>query len=227
MIKPVIPTASNPSPERKEKKYAYCRKFTLPTGPKSTFQALRSIIDDFVLPTLTDYQISTGLRNLVGLDGSTLYTMEPLLLQIVSEAIKNVSFPLKQPTIKDLTLIIAPKSSCLSNSWTRGKIHRDFLDVDVTGVYSFMLFLHEVTPENGAIEYWKDSKLFPVDDHHPERAMSETGAVSTLMVGPEGTVYAFDARVLHRSLPNKTEKWRLTLQWVVTGINGTSINIIR
>jgi hypothetical protein len=227
MAKPVALTASYPSPERKEKKYAYFRKFTLPTGPKSTFQSVLTILDNFVFPALTDYQITTGLRNLVRLDGSALEAIAPLLLQIVSAAIKNVSFPLKQPIIEDVTLIIAPKTSCLSNSWTPGKIHRDFLDVDVTGVYSFMLFLHKVTTENGAIEYWKDSKLFPVDDHHPERAMTETGAVSKVMEGPEGTVYAFDARVLHRSLPNKTGKWRLTLQWIATGINGTSINIIR
>jgi bisphosphoglycerate-dependent phosphoglycerate mutase len=135
MAKPVALTASYPSPERKEKKYAYFRKFTLPTGPKSTFQSVLTILDNFVFPALTDYQITTGLRNLVRLDGSALEAIAPLLLQIVSAAIKNVSFPLKQPIIEDVTLIIAPKT--VYPTLTPGKIHRDFLDVDVSGVYAF------------------------------------------------------------------------------------------
>jgi ectoine hydroxylase-related dioxygenase (phytanoyl-CoA dioxygenase family) len=126
-------------------------------------------------------------------------------------------------SVNILSLVVAPRVTNHSTAWTKGKVHRDFEDFNWKGVYSFMLFLDEVNVDNGAIEFWPKSKQMPVDKQNPERTLKMTGWTSEIVTGPKATVMAWDAFVLHRSLPNKTEKQRLTLQWFVTTMRGPTI----
>jgi ectoine hydroxylase-related dioxygenase (phytanoyl-CoA dioxygenase family) len=134
----------------------------------------------------------------------------------------------KHQPLDSASTLVAPRTSSHSNAWTKGPIHRDFDDIETTGVYSFLLFLDEVTSENGTVAFWRHSKLIgPIHPRHPERALDQAGLTSELLVGEEGTVYVWDSRLLHRSLANRTQKRRLALQWLVTssGKNGVSLSI--
>jgi len=179
-----------------------------------------------VVDQIEDCKIANGIRQLVPVVDGALEALTPYLLDIVSVASKTVGFPLKTPKIVKPLIVVAPKKSKLSNSWTKGGIHRDFDCVETSGVYSFMLFLDEVTAENGAIEFWKDSKLCgPLEKKCPERAINKAGLASEVATGPKAYVMVWDARILHRSLPNKSQNQRLTLQWLVTGVKGPSITV--
>jgi hypothetical protein len=219
--------ATTSGPEKKEKTRAYYKRFSLSTDSNSIFASVRSIIDDMVVPGMTEYEAAFGGRSLVYLEGAALEAVTPLLVQIVAEARSSAAFPLTHYVIRNASLIVAPKVSSRSNSWTMGGVHRDMPEVDTPGVYSFMVFLDEVTLSNGAVQFWKESKLFPLNVRHAERPMRQTRSSMDVLVGPKGTVFAWDARLLHRSLPNNTGKWRRTVQFMVSSPNGPDITIVR
>ena len=179
---------------------------------------------------MTEYkEQNRWVRVIVPLSETVLQELLPLLLLVVAQATKQVAFPLKVPRIHAPVLVVAPKSSSHSNAWTKGHIHRDFDCVETSGVYTFLLFLDEVTPENGTVSFWRNSKqVGPLDPRHPERAVNQAGLTSELLLGEEGKVYVWDARLLHRSLANRTQRRRLALQWIVTsaGTNGVTLSVI-
>lgn len=155
----------------------------------------------------------SGARRFENCDDPVL---PPLLQSIVDEAKETIKFPLKSETrIGTPKLVVAPPLNSRSTAYTRGIIHRDFVTLDVTGVYTFALFLDTVTTENGAIEIWPTSKQCPHDRRNPTRHVRQLELDSTTVVGPKGTVFVWDSRLLHRSLPNKTRGLRKTLVWQV------------
>jgi hypothetical protein len=48
--------------------------------------------------------------------------------------------------------------SAFSNSWTKGILHRDFLDERTSRVHTFMIFIDEVNQANGSVEIWTNSQ---------------------------------------------------------------------
>jgi hypothetical protein len=217
---PVVPfrrPRKKPSVSRSamnQKTFAYFQNFSLSHFNRPCLEAIQSSISDF---PFTEHRPTLGGRQLIYLDATVREEILPLLLSVVAVATKNVAFPLKHPVIHSPILVVAPPSSIHSNAWTKGSLHRDFDCIKTTGVYSFSFFLDEVTPDNGTVAFWRHSKLFdPIDPRHPERALDQAGLESELLVGKAGTVYVWDARLLHRSLANRTQKRRVTLQWLVT-----------
>jgi ectoine hydroxylase-related dioxygenase (phytanoyl-CoA dioxygenase family) len=158
--------------------------------------------------------------------------MSPLLLSVVAAAMKVTAFPLKVPIIHAPVLVVAPETSRHSNACcSKGPLHRDFDNIETSGgVHSFLLFLDEVTPENSTVAFWRHSKsIGHILPKHPERAPDQAGLKSELLVGKEGTVlHVWDARLLHRSLANRTQKRRAAMQWFVTlaGRNGVSLSVV-
>jgi hypothetical protein len=147
-------------------------------------------------------------------DGESL---KPFLEQIVEEARQCISFPLSKSEVyaNAAGISIAPPNSTRSNAWTCGAVHRDFNEVHQSGVYTFLLCVDEMTEENGAIRFWNGSKGCPVDKKNPTRGLQQMGLLPTTLVGAQGTVFVFDARLVHKPLPNKTDKQRILLGWQV------------
>jgi hypothetical protein len=141
--------------------------------------------------------------------------IEPLLQLIVEEAGKETSFPLKKNTrIQEIVVAIAPPAGSRSTPWTRGLIHRDMDSPEVTGIYTFMLCIDEITQDNGALEIWCQSKKSVHQIKHPRRAIE--GMVVKTLTGPKNTVFVWDSRLLHQALPNRTCKARTVLIWLVS-----------
>ena len=129
----------------------------------------------------------------------------------VAKSLKSKKLPLKKAILAPgLDIVVAPPVSRKSNSWTKGPIHRDY-EGGNPGVCNFFLCMDDVTEENGAIELWEESKNVKIEKTNPERNLRKLK--SRKLTGPKGTVFVFDARLIHRSLPNATTKSRSTLVW--------------
>jgi len=206
----------------------YFKKFGILENNASLLVSIRSIILKGLLSLPGNQDHNRGVRHLLNFPEKVKAEIAPFLQSVVCEARKLVAFPLKDVLIHSPILVVAPKSSSNSNAWTKGTLHRDFDCTETSGVYSFMLFLDEVTAGNGTVSFWKHSKyISPIDPRHPERAINKAGLSSELVHGPEGTVYVWDARILHRSHANSTPQRRITVQWIVTsaGRNGISLAV--
>ena len=203
---------------QRKKPSAYFKNFILTDDNTFSLEALQKSINARVLPGPLDHKEQNhGVRLLFPIAGTILEEIRPFLLSVVSQARSAAGFPLMYPLLHAPLLVVAPPKSSKSNSWTKGSLHRDFDCIATTGVYSFFLFLDEVTAANGTIAFWRESKLIgPVDPRHPERALDKAGMSSELLLGNAGTVYVWDSRLLHQSLANSTDKRRLALQWLVT-----------
>ena len=207
---------------------AYFKKFSIFEDNEPLLVSIRTIISEGVLSLPGNQDHNRGVRHLSNFPEKVAAEIDPFFQSVVAEARKLVAFPLKEVLIHAPLLVVAPKTSSSSNAWTKGTLHRDFNCTKTSGVYSFMLFLDEVTEENGTVSFWKHSKsISPIDPRHPERAINKAGLSSELVHGPEGTVYVWDARILHRSHANSTPQRRITVQWIVTsaGRNGISLAI--
>ena len=207
-----------PKYKNQRKPLAYFKNFGLTNDNTFSLEALQNFINATVLPGPLDHKEQKhGVRILFPLAGTALEEISPFLLSVVRQAQTAVSFPLKLPLLHAPVLVVAPPKSSKSNSWTKGSLHRDFDCIATTGVYSFLLFLDDVTAANGSVAFWRESKeIGPVDPRHPERALDRAGMSPELLLGNTGTVYVWDSRLLHRSLANGTDKRRLALQWLVT-----------
>ena len=185
-------------------------------------EAMRSITG-IVEEEMKDMKLNTGHRSFFNLLQTV--AIEPFLELIVEQAIKQASFPLKKNTrIQEVLLIVAPPDGSRSNSWTKGRIHRDFSSPEVSGVYTFLLCIDEVIEENGSIKMWCNSKKLSHDSSNPSRG-KEGMDVKTL-VGPKSTVFVWDARLLHQSLPNKSNNARTVLAWLVTSKSKPAVTIM-
>ena len=162
--------------------------------------------------------LKTGFRKVLKFPGNP--TVESYLHSIVGEAKKKIAFPLLKPRISAPALIVAPPVSSRSSPWSCGPIHRDFDDIESTGVYSFLLCVDDVTEDNGAVLFWPESKKWPLDS-------KKSIPLSTVtLAGPKGTVFVWDSRMLHRSLPNKTNHVRKALSWFVNSQSKPALTII-
>ena len=231
-ISPVVPVkpsslkvSSSRMPARPA---AYFKKFSILKNNEPLLVSIRNIIAKGVLSLPGNQGHNRGVRHLSNFPEKVAAEIEPFFQSVVAKARKLVAFPLKEVKIHSPLLVVAPKTSNSSNAWTKGTLHRDFDCTETSGVYSFMLFLDEVTEENGTVSFWKHSKsVSPIDPRHPERAINNAGLSSERVYGPEGTVIVWDARILHRSHANSTPRRRVTVQWIVTsaGRNGISLSI--
>jgi ectoine hydroxylase-related dioxygenase (phytanoyl-CoA dioxygenase family) len=227
---PSLPQKSSASCDssyrNRQKTFACCKNCSLSQLNQPCLEAIQSSISDFAS---AECRGAAGVRQLVSIPATVLEELSPFLLSVVALATKVVAFPLQDPVIHDPVIVVAPPSSSHSNGWSKGTLHRDFDCTKTTGVCSFLLFLDEVTTDNGTVVFWRHSKLIsPVDPRHPERALVQAGLKSELLLGKEGTVCVWDSRLLHRSLANRTENRQLALQWIATsaGKNGVSLAVI-
>jgi hypothetical protein len=90
--------------------------------------------------------------------------LDPILLSVVALAKTEVHFPLNSWKIQTPNIVVAAAKSAISNSWTKGILHRDFLDERTSGVCTFMIFIDEVNQANGSVEIWTDSQWIPLDE---------------------------------------------------------------
>ena len=81
-----------------------------------------------------------------------------------------------------------------------------------------------VTEENGSINMWCDLKKTPHDSNNPSRG--KKGMVVKTLLGPKSTVFIWDARLLHQSLPNKSNNARTVLAWLVTSKSKPAVTIM-
>ena len=115
-------------------------------------------------------------------------------------------------------------------------LHRDFLN---SHVYSVMFLLTRVTQDNGAVKIFLNSTHWELDDKRSSKVMwyyyyclsslilylfsketeqyqqRKSGVVPEFvtLMGVEGDVVAFDARLLHQSLRNTTEETRIVFSF--------------
>jgi hypothetical protein len=191
----------------------YFREFVV--GDKVILRKISRYIDDYI-STMEADALARGSRAFSYVNDAP--TLKPFLEEIVNEARARVAFPLSKSKVyaEKAGISIAPPNSTRSNAWTCGAVHRDFNDVDQSGVYVFLLCVDEMTEENGAIRFWRGSKNCRVDKRNPKRALKKLKQVPNTLVGKKGTVFVFDARLVHEPLPNKTDTRRVLLGWQVS-----------
>jgi hypothetical protein len=191
----------------------YFREFVV--GDKVILRKISRYIDDYI-STMEADALARGSRAFSYVNDAP--TLKPFLEEIVNEARARVAFPLSKSKVyaEKAGISIAPPNSTRSNAWTCGAVHRDFNDVDQSGVYVFLLCVDEMTEENGAIRFWRGSKNCRVDKRNPKRALKKLKQVPNTLVGKKGTVFVFDARLEHEPLPNKTDTRRVLLGWQVS-----------
>jgi hypothetical protein len=172
-------------------------------------------ISVIVAEVMTRMHLNTGHRVFSYLTIKDVAAIEPFLNLIVEQARLQISFPLKGNTqIQETLLVVAPPVGGRSNSWTNGKIHRDFSSPEVPGVYSFLLCLDQITEVNGAINIWRESKYTPHNNKTPTRGLD--GLDVQTLLGPTNTVFVWDSRLLHQPLPNTSSCARRVLIWLVS-----------
>jgi ectoine hydroxylase-related dioxygenase (phytanoyl-CoA dioxygenase family) len=93
-----------------------------------------------------------------------------------------------------------------------GRLHRDTARGD-PGYLTMLAFMDDVTADNGSVTVWLGSQDIVCDQKHRERALRALSVLrSVTLVGPKGTCWFFDSRLLHPSNPNFTEGTRRTMQ---------------
>jgi hypothetical protein len=184
------------------------------------FLPIQSFLNSTLLPDLKDDVAKRGVCMVDELKVDEQKLLHPLLVPLISLA----KLPLKHWYIVQSSILVAPASSPFSNSWSKGRVHRDFLDETITGTYTFTLFFDEVTASNGAIEFWPNSQWISHDPKNPSRTI--VGLQQEIVTGPPRTMIVWDGRILHRSLPNTTPNRRLSLLWTVASSRGLTVNAV-
>jgi hypothetical protein len=181
-------------------------------------------INGIVAEVLNHMHLNTGHRVFSYLTITDIAAIEPFFNLIVEQARLQILFPLKTNTrIQETVLDVAPPEGGRSNSWTKGKIHRDFSSPEVPGVYSFLLCLDEITEVNGAINIWRESKYTPHNNKTPNRGLD--GVVVQTLLGAKNTVFVWDSPLLHQPLPYTSSFARIVLIWLVSSKHKPSVVI--
>ena len=137
----------------------YFKQQSVSTKAKGVYQKVKEIVDKTVANWENCPTLNSGVRKLLHLETKDAKRLKPHLLKMMKEMKEKVGFPLRKPVIAHAPyVVVAPGVGNKSNWWTMGTIHRDFKETDVRGAYTYILFLDEVTDENGAIEIWEGSK---------------------------------------------------------------------
>jgi ectoine hydroxylase-related dioxygenase (phytanoyl-CoA dioxygenase family) len=107
-------------------------------------------------------------------------------------------------TPMDPAFLFAGAVSHKSNGHTMGFIHRDELDLNEAGNYVVFIALPKLTTTNGSVRIWTESTQYPIDEKNGPRAVKDEKYTDLELTESEAAV--FDARLLHRGLPNKTSE---------------------
>ena len=195
----------------------YFRTFVV--KDKNTLKDITAKMDNLAIDVNRD-SLTTGCPALANLNDDKMEAVRPLMELIVKEARVKFSFPLGRTRIMGTAMVVAPAKSTRSNSWSTGQIHRDFSEVEISGVYTFYLCIDEISEDNGAILFWPESKTCQVETKNPKRNIKEMKSMT--LHGPKGTIFVWDSRMLHQSLPNKTADARKALVWLVNSVSKPS-----
>jgi hypothetical protein len=133
-VKGVAVTAEKLTPTKKK---GYFGTFDL--KDEKTLEEITTKMNNHSNDFEKNSNLMTGGRVMANLDNVKMEDIRPLLDLIMEEARDRIKFPLKKTRLVRASLVIAPANSNRSNSWTTGQIHRDFGDVDMSGVYIFYL----------------------------------------------------------------------------------------
>lgn len=141
--------------------------------------------------------------------------------KIVEAMKKSKKFPelfrtFKAPACIDDCYVVAYP---LSHNVACPTLHRDFLE---KYVYSIFLLLSPITRDNGTVQLflksssWERNEKRNTEDviKHNE-IKSGTSAESLMIMGEECDVIAFDARLLHQSMPNTSDNTRIVFSFTL------------
>jgi hypothetical protein len=212
---------TNPNPYDNSNQTGYFRSFLV--DDKKALDDVLNFVVDYSKGLNRDFCLS-GCRSISIVEDTQV--LNPMLDFIVEEAKDRIAFPLTKTRVSSPAVVVAPRLNSRSNFWSRGPIHRDYSATEFSGVYSFLICIDAVTEENGAVILWPDTKKCPIVPTHPHRYLAKLSHVSHMLVGQKGTVFVWDARLLHQSLPNKSTKPRTTLQWFVNSASNPKLSII-
>ena len=149
----------------------------------------------------------SGVRSLIPLQGGVLDVQLKALSRQAIDSVEGLRYS-ELVVIKPM-VVRAPPDCSQSNSWSTGPMHPDQWEYKKSGLYTCIYFVDEVTAENGAIRFWPYTARVPFDRNNPV-AKDEP---SRIITGEAGTLLVFDSRIVHQSLPNKTEEKRDTITW--------------
>ena len=125
---------------------------------------------------------------------------------------------LKRPRVHLPAIIVAPRLSSGSSAHAAVAAHTDFHGPYGEGVYTFLMFLHDIDESSGAIKMWNDSVGLDLSESksRPRDIKARGLAEPSLLVGDAGTVYVFDGRLVHQSIGNASDRETVRLSWTVT-----------
>jgi ectoine hydroxylase-related dioxygenase (phytanoyl-CoA dioxygenase family) len=136
---------------------------------------------------------------------------------LLLEKLKGPSWKAFQ--IVECDLVIAGKISKSSNGHSPCPVHRDgeFKEgLDNCELLTASVLLDDLNKDNGSVKFWKDSVQFPHCKKHPNRYIDKEPDDRTYTwEGAKGTMLVWDARMLHQSLPNKSNETTLKLAWAI------------
>lgn len=129
---------------------------------------------------------------------------------------------LKVPVIDTTpTVINAPHVNPRSSLHTHGTLHRDHIGPE-EDLLSFEIFLDDVTETTGPIQFWEKSMDSVVDFFSSRKWIAKEQHKASLALGKRGTLYVWNGRLIHRSMPNTDpEVDTLRVHWIVAPKGGT------
>jgi len=135
--------------------------------------------------------------------------LEKILLHLSTQLIDSIKqLQCSHPRIYKPKII---RASNKSDPWVKGCVHRDQEHVELSGHYTCMYFLDDVTVDNGAIKFWPDTAHLPFE---PKKGVPKN-VPSQIITGRVGTLLIFDGRIIHQAQPNTTTNNRDILNWIL------------
>lgn len=158
-----------------------------------------------------DGNLRSRVRKVLELEKHEMQRFGPFMEELSRLACPHIP-DVNEPAILEPAVIVAPPVSNRSSGYSKGAIHED-VEHDCPGFYSFHYFVDAVTPDNGAIAIWPTSADVPRPKGCHKGA--PRGHPVEKLTGPPGRLWFHDSRLLHQSLPNGTDRRRITLSWTV------------
>ena len=101
-----------------------------------------------------------------------------------------------------------------SRKHTQGATHRDQKITEISGCHQFLLLMDDINNNGGGVRIWPNTKTTTIHSRCPKRHMPDN-VVPIDMLGNKGDVIAFDQRLLHMSLANKSNNTTVKLTFAV------------
>ena len=129
---------------------------------------------------------------------------------------------LQDPAIGTTPAVInAPHVNSRSSIHTHGTLHRDHGGPE-EDLLSFEIFLDPVTESTGQVQFWERPMDSMVDVFTPRKWIKKEHHKASLAVGKKGTMYVWNGRIIHRSMPNTDPRIdTLRVHWIVAPTGGT------